>query len=151
MKKPLLIIDVQVSCAKNPDIIKKIEKIQYDYDTVYVSRFVNEGSYLLPLTAWDGYEDERLAFTPAPHAKVFDKTTYSSFLPEMKAFDEMHLCGYDTDSCVFKTALDMIENNVRPVVLADLCGSENEEYHKQGLFLLTRNIGKRNIAVSGGV
>ena len=145
MSTALLIIDVQKSSCKNASVAAAIEKLQYDYEHVFVSRFVNEKSPLLPLTQWAGYDDEELAFTPAPHAVVFDKNVYTSFIEDLTAFDEVHLCGYDTDACVYKTAMDLIEHAIRPVVLAHLCGSENERFHQIGLELLRRNIGERNL------
>ena len=145
MKKALLIIDVQVSAVTNVDIAKKIEKLQYDYDNVFVSLFNNENSPLLKILQWEGYNDESLAFIPKESAIIFNKTGYSSFLPEMKNFDEIYLCGFDTDACIYKTAMDLIENNIRPVVLKDYCFSANNKFHKLALELLGRNIGKHNI------
>lgn len=145
MKKALLIIDVQVSSVTNIKIAKKVEKLQYTYDHVFVSLFKNENSPLLKILQWDGYENEALSFIPKENAVIFDKIGYSSFLPEMKEFDEIHLCGFDTDACIYKTAMDLIENNVRPVVLKDYCFSADQVFHDIGLKLLERNIGKHNI------
>ena len=145
MSVALLIIDVQKASCTNAGIAQEIERLQYDYEHVFVSRFVNEKSPLIPLMDWAGYDNEDLAFTPASHAVVFDKNIYSSFVKELTAFDEVHLCGYDTDACVYKTAMDLIEHNIRPVVLTKLCGSENERFHQIGLELLKRNIGQDNL------
>ena len=145
MSKALLIIDVQVSAVTNADIAARIEKLQYDYDTVFVSVFNGKNSPLLNILQWEGYQNEALSFTPKPNAFVFGKTGYTSFLPEMKNFDEIHLCGFDTDACIYKTAMDLIENNIRPVILKDFCFSENQTFHDIGLKLLERNIGKHNI------
>lgn len=145
MSTALLIIDVQKACCTDPSVAKEIEKRQYDYKHVFISRFINENSPLISLMPWNGYDDQDLAFTPVPYAKVFDKNIYSSFIEDLTAFDEVHLCGYDTDACVYKTALDLIEHNVRPVILTGLCGSENAHYHQIGLELLKRNIGSRNL------
>lgn len=145
MQKALLIIDVQASSVTNPDLIAKIEKLQYSYEHVFVSKFINKDSPLIPLTGWDGYENEDLVFQPAPFAVVFEKNIYSSFIDDLKDFDEVHLCGFDTDACVYKTAMDLIENGIRPVVLTKLCGSANERFHHIGLKLLKRNIGEINL------
>ena len=145
MKRALLVIDVQVSSVINADIAKKIEKLQYDYDTIFISLFNNKNSPLLKILQWEGYQDESLAFTPKDGAVIFSKTGYSSFLPEMKNFDEIYLCGFDTDACIYKTAMDLIENNIRPIILKDYCFSANQEFHDIGLKLLGRNIGKHNI------
>ncbi len=145
MSAALLVIDVQKSSCTDPSVAKGIEKLQYDYEHVFVSRFVNKDSPLLSLMHWNGYDDEDLAFTPAPYAQIFDKNIYSSFIEDLVVFDEVHLCGYDTDACVYKTALDLIEHNIRPVVLTYLCGSENDYFHQIGLELLKRNIGTNNL------
>lgn len=145
MSKALLIIDVQVSSVTNPEIAAEIEKIQYSYDHVFVSRFINENSPLIRLTGWDGYGNDSLAFNPAPDAVVFDKNIYSSFIDELTGFDEVHLCGFDTDACVYKTAMDLIEHNIRPVVLTKLCASCSNDFHQAGLALLKRNIGAENL------
>ena len=145
MSTALLVIDVQKASCKNIGIAEAIEKAQYDYEYVFISRFINKASPLVSLMPWDGYDNEELAFTPAPHAKVFEKNIYSSFIEDLTAFNEVHLCGYDTDACVYKTALDLIEHNIRPIVLTRLCGSENEHFHQIGLELLKRNIGEGNL------
>ncbi|MBQ7659490.1 MAG: cysteine hydrolase [Alphaproteobacteria bacterium] len=145
MQKALLIIDVQKSAVVKPEIAKNIEKIQYEYDVVYVSKFTNTGSPLLKMLNWSGYDDETLAFKPKNNAIIYTKTGYSSYLPEMKEFDEIHICGFDTDACVYKTAMDLAEIGVRPVVLKDYCFSTNQEFHDMGMKLLERNIGTMNI------
>lgn len=125
--------------------MQNIEKLQYEYDVVYVSKFSNTGSPLLSIMDWSGYDDETLAFTPQEDAIVFTKTGYTSYLSEMKAFDEIHLCGFDTEACVYKTALDLVETGVRPVVLKDYCYSSDEQMHIMSLRILEKNIGIRNL------
>ena len=145
MEKALLIIDVQKSAVTKFEIAQKIEKLQYEYDVVFVSKFTNQNSPLLNLLNWSGYDDETLAFKVKDNAIIYTKTGYSSFLPEMKEFDEIHICGFDTDACVYKTALDLAEIGVRPIVLKDYYFSANQEFHNIGLKLLERNIGVMNI------
>ena len=145
MKQALLIIDVQNSSVTKPEIAQKIEKLQYKYDVVFISKFMNKGSPLLNLLNWSGYDDETLAFTPKDDAIIYTKTGYSSYLPEMKQFDEIHICGFDTDACVYKTALDLAEIGIRPVVLKNYCFSANQELHNMGIKLLERNIGINNM------
>lgn len=145
MSKVLLIVDVQKSAVSKPEIAQKIEKLQYEYDIVYVSQFTKINSFLVKFLDWTGYDDERLAFTPKKDAIIYTKKRYSAFLPEMKKFDEIHICGFDTDACVYKTAMDLIENGIRPIILKDFCFSETQEFHDAGICLLKRNIGDKNI------
>ena len=145
MKKALLIIDAQKAAIIKPEIVRSIEKLQYEYDVVYVSKFTNTGSPLLKIMDWTGYDDETLAFTPKKEAIIFIKTGYTSYLPEMKGFDEIHLCGFDTEACVYKTAMDLVEVGVRPVILKDYCYSSDEQIHTIGIKILEKNIGKKNV------
>ena len=142
----LLIIDVQKSAVQAfPNLPQKIEKLQEKYQNIFVSVYTSKGSFLPDLLSWGGCDDESLAFIPAERAKVFTKTVYTSFIPDLKRFKEVHICGFDTDACVYKTALDLVEAGIRPVVLSDYCGSENEELHFVALKLLKRNIGADNV------
>ncbi|MBO7508663.1 MAG: cysteine hydrolase [Alphaproteobacteria bacterium] len=145
MPKALLIIDVQKSAISKPELVKKVENLQYEYDTVYVAKFNNTNSPLLKFLDWNGFENPELAFTPKDGAIVYDKIIFSAFLPEMKKFDEIHICGFDTDAGVYKTAMDLIENNIRPIILKDYCYSETQELHNMAMELLKRNIGIKNI------
>lgn len=145
MKKALLIIDAQKSAVIKPNIAQNIEKLQYEYDVVYVSKYTNTGSPLLKILDWSGYDDEMLVLKPKENAIIFTKTGYSAYLPEMTAFDEIHLCGFDTEACVYKTAMDLIEHDIRPIVLKDYCYSTDDEMHAMGLKILEKNIGAQNI------
>lgn len=145
MSKALLIIDVQKPAVSKLEIAKNIEQIQYEYDVVYVSKFNNDDSPLVKFLDWDGFDDNRLAFKPKKDAIIYNKNIYSAFLPEMKKFDEIHICGFDTDACIYKTAMDLIENDIRPVILKDYCYSQNQELHDIAMKLLNRNIGIKNI------
>lgn len=147
-KVALLIIDVQKSAVGKSKLPKQIEELQNQYKHIFISVFQNKNSPLLKILNWPGYKDESLAFNPVKNATIFHKSGYSSYLPEMKDFKEIHLCGFDTDACVYKTAMDLVENNIRPVILKDLCFSKNATFHKMGLKLLARNIGEHNIQLS---
>ena len=71
-----------------------------------------------------------------------------SFLNELRqsGTTEVSLCGIDTDACVMATALDLFQNGIRPVVLAEACASHaGPDYHEAGLKLLARLIGREQI------
>lgn len=143
--KALLIIDVQKSAVGDSLLPPKIEKLQESYDFVFISRFVNEESPLLVPLNWNGYADTSLSFTPKKGAFIFNKNIYSSFITEMCRFKEIHICGFDTDACVYKTAMDLIEHGIRPIILKDFCGTQTAELQEAALLLIRRNIGENNI------
>ncbi|MDR2902859.1 MAG: isochorismatase family protein [Lactobacillales bacterium] len=146
IKKALLIIDVQKSSVIKEENAKAVEELQNKYDFVFVSQFMNKNSPCIKfLDDYEGYADETLAFVPIKKAHVFQKNIYSSFLPEMKDFKQIDICGCDTDACIYKTAMDLIENNIRPVILSAYCWSQSQELHECGMKLIKRNVGKINI------
>ena len=59
---------------------------------------------------------------------------------------EIYLCGFDTDACIQKTAIDLFEQNYDVYVLKDYCmshlGKETHDFHINNL---ARLIGKDRI------
>jgi len=158
-KSCLLIIDVQKGFINKwtRRIPKAVEAAQHEFDLVVATRFFNpEGSFYRSLIKWEkfapGSDEIELAFTPRPDAWVFDKPVYSAvtgglldFLAKNKV-RRVHVCGIATDNCVLKTAADLFERGVEPVVLADACASHGgKECHDCGLLLLRRLIGKGQV------
>lgn len=84
--------------------------------------------------------------------KVFDKNIYTAVNDELKKYiqknniSKIYLCGFDTDACVQKTAIDLFEQNYDVYVLKDYCmshlGKETHDFHINNL---ARLIGKDRI------
>lgn len=159
----LLIIDVQKGFVNDwtRAIPARVEDLQHRSARVAVTRFLNpEGSMHRRLIHWSrfapGSEEAELAFVPRPDAWTFDKTTYTAATPDLlghlreAGIDTVHLCGIATDNCVLKTAVDLFEAGIRPVVLADACASHGgPDCHAAGLLLLRRFIGMEQVAEGG--
>jgi nicotinamidase-related amidase len=151
----LIIIDVQRGFLNDwtRHLPARVERLQGRYDRVVATRFVNPpGSPYRRWIHWrrfaPGSDDVELAFAPRPGTPVRDKAVYGAvtdpLLRELRAdgVAEVHLCGIATDNCVLKTAVDLFENGIRPLVLADYCASHGgPECHDCGLRLLRRFIG----------
>ena len=97
-------------------------------------------------------EEQQQIAIDTKNYKVFDKRIYSSLNDELKNYllenniDEIYLCGFDTDACVSKTALDLFESEYNVYVLKDYCmSSESVELHDVYINNLTRLIGKNKI------
>ena len=59
---------------------------------------------------------------------------------------EIFIAGIDTECCVLATALELFEKGIRPIVLADYCGTTaGKEFHDAGLVSLSSLIGGNNI------
>lgn len=132
---------------------------------VVATRFINE-----PNSAWERLIhwhrlrespeiDLRVEFTEAfqdeEHVRVFDKTSYSSLTPQVveilrdTATTNVFICGIATDGCVLKTAVDVFELGLKPIVISDLCASHaGEDVHEAGLLLISRFIGRDQVVSS---
>ena len=68
-----------------------------------------------------------------------------TYLKENKIKD-IYLCGIDTDACVFKTAIDLFENNYNVKVIEYYTMSHSgRRYHKFAIKMLKKLIGKDSI------
>jgi len=155
----LIIIDVQKGFI-NPwttHIPARVEALQGDFRRIRVTRFFNPpGSLHRRLIGWKRFApdsaDVELAFTPRDDAQVVDKSTYTcldhALLEDFgrAGIGRVYLCGIATDNCVLKTAVDLFEAGIEPVVLADACASHGgPECHEAGLMLLRRFIGEGQV------
>lgn len=159
MKRALLIVDVQNGFVndKTKHIPPLVEKLQYDYDLVIATRFINlPDSPYRRLIKWyhlspDSDEIE-LAFKTKEDVIVMDKFIYScvndSFvsLLENNKIDVVDICGIDTDICVTKCAVDLFERNITPCVLKDYCATHADaDIQESALIILARYIGSSQI------
>ncbi len=82
----------------------------------------------------------------------FDKKIYTAVNDELKDYirendiSQIYLCGFDTDACIQKTAIDLFEQNYDVYVLKDYCMSHAwKEIHDLYIQNLSRLIGKNKI------
>lgn len=159
MSKALLIVDVQNGFVNEmtKHIPMLVEKLQYNYDLVIATRFINlPDSPFRRLIKWDhlspGTDEIELAFKPKDGVVVIDKFIYScideSFLRLLKenGIGAVDICGIDTDICVTKCAVDLFERNITPYVLKDYCATHADaDVQESALIILARYIGKTQI------
>ena len=157
--KTLIVVDVQRGFVNEHTrhVVPTVERLQAGYDRIYATRFVNP-----PASPWrrfldwrrfaEGSADAELAFRPAANAVILEKHVYSCVGEDLlrdlrdRGTTEVSLCGIDTDACVLISAVDLFQNGIRPVILAEACASHaGPEYHEAGFRLLERLIGKDQI------
>ena len=157
--KTLIVVDVQSGFVNGHTrhVVPAVERLQTGCDRIYVTRFVNP-----PASPWrrfmdwrrfaEGPADAELGIRPAAHAVIARKDVYSCVNEDLlhdlrdRETAEVFLCGIDTDACVLVSAVDLFQNGIRPVILAEACASHaGPEYHEAGLRLLERLIGKDQI------
>ena len=134
MNKLLVVIDVQNDFINDntSKILTKIEDLVKSdkFDNIIFTMFINdENSIWYKKLNYDGcMTTHGMAITiDTGIHKIFDKRIYSALNDELKNYivdnniDKIYLCGFDTDACISKTALDLFENNYDVYILKDYC------------------------------
>jgi len=124
---------------------------------VVFTRFFNfAGSPYETLLGWNRVNEEPETniiddLLPLVEALI-DKSSYTAVTSEFVARIERNdwktiiLCGIATESCVLKTAADIFELGLRPIVISNACASDvGEASHSAGLLALESLIGTDQI------
>ncbi|UUD35257.1 isochorismatase family protein [Mycoplasmopsis caviae] len=150
-------MSIQQHTKKSQKIVK-LSNNNY-FDIKVASQFINnENSPYEEILKWTKLrnKDEIDLVSGLKFDAIIRKNTYTFWTSELKEKlkklnngelpKEIYLCGIDTDCCVLKTAVDIFENNIRPIVIKDFCASNGGiKQHNAGLKVLERLIGKNNI------
>lgn len=157
MKKALFIIDIQepfmnVYTKKLP--LKIIDFLDHNYfDYIVLGKFVNQvdSPFVKRLRMTCCLEPNTGVIdimVPKEHV-VMEHSSYTLHTEEVDQFLKEHhikyiyLCGVSTDGSIYKTALDLFENNYSVYVLKGLCASTaGERNHDMAVSLLEDRIGK---------
>lgn len=159
MNKLLLVIDAQKSFINEntKSYIKKIIELieATEYEKIAFTKFINsKDSIWYKKLNYKGCmtEENQSIMIDTKNNKVFEKDIYSAFNKELVEYIEennigkIYLCGFDTDACVLKTALDLFENNYEIYVLKDYCMcSAGQKIHNETIENLKRLIGREYV------
>jgi nicotinamidase-related amidase len=161
MSKQLILgIDLQegylTDKVQGKDFIMRVEEYlaRQDKTNVLLTKFINQpGSNFVTLNHYDSLmrgdpDTDLIGNLEQRGYDVLEKCAYSAWQPSLiervnvEGITEIVMFGLDTHACVFKTALDVFEAGLRPIVLRNLCySSTGEEHHKMGMELLRELIG----------
>ena len=141
-------------------VIKKIEKYLKKklqiYSSVYFTIFKNDSnSPLWNISEWKDCTEspdtdicEELEQFINKNNLVYKNILSAGKIPQIieeikkKNIQEIHLCGFDTDSCVLATAYALFDLGIKPVVIENLTWSTSKEkLHQPAIKMLQRNIG----------
>ena len=155
----LLVIDLQKAFInKNTkEIFEKIQKLVNSkrYGNIIFGKFINHLDS--PFYTKLGYKecidkDSQEIALDTKDNKIIERDKYSLFTKELIDYivlnniKNIYICGLDTDACVYKTALDLFENNFNVYILKDYCFSNGVlKFHQYGIELLKRQIGEKYI------
>ena len=159
MNKLLLVIDIQKDFINEntEQYIGKIEELinSDKYEKIAFTKFINtEESIWYKKLNYKGCmtEEGQDIVINTNGNKIFEKMIYSAVNKELIEYikendiEQIYLCGFDTDACVQKTAIDLFENGYEVYVLKDYCMSHvGVELHNTIIDNLKRLIGKSSI------
>lgn len=161
--KCLFVIDVQNGFVseRTKHVVPRIRELAEAFEGVVIAtKFVNnEHSPYENYMGWkrlkESPETDVLPEIEKTADYVIEKNIYSACVDEVmqiidsQKIDKAYVVGIDTDCCVLKTATDLFERNIRPIVLLDYCASNGgEDSHRAAIRVMERTIGKNQI-VSG--
>ena len=166
MSEPLLVVDVQRGFINEftQHIPARITSLieTGEYAPLLFTRFVNSpDSPYQRLLGWHACAEPPetdLVDELAPLADadaVFTKLGKTG-LPETLAerlrgegYAQVSVVGIDTDMCVLKTAMDVFDLGIEPIVLVDCCASTaGLQAHLAGLAILSRTIGPHQLRLT---
>lgn len=160
--KIILLVDIQEGYMNErlrslpKDIAKHVKN--YDYDLVIATRFINKADSLHKSEL--NMQDMTML---SPHAKLVEnigsladivimKSTYTSLtvdvakLLEKNKVEEVYIAGFNTDTSIMATALELFDKGIKPKILSNLCGSVNgTEVNDSALQILKGALGEDNI------
>lgn len=164
MKNILIVVDIQNGFNRYEQthvLVDKIIKLTNSglFDKIIATRFRNrEGSQYTKFLNWHRLmESPDIDLVEGIKAdEVVDKWVYTcitdEFMSLLKKLNDgempthIFICGADTDCCVLKTATDIFEQGLMPVVLTEYCDSNaGPKSHEAGLLVMGRLIGKKCI------
>lgn len=164
MKNILIVVDIQNGFNRYEQthvLADKIVKLTNSglFDKIIATRFRNkEGSQYTKFLNWHRLiESPDIDLVDGIKAdEVVDKWIYTcindDFMSLLKRFNDgempthVFICGADTDCCVLKTATDIFEQGLMPIVLTEYCDSNaGPKSHDAGLLVMGRLIGKKCI------
>lgn len=169
MKSFLLIIDMQEGfLSKETEKVREtictlMQQSFFDFQIATIYRNTPD-SPMVKIRNWDRFfseEEQKLYKIIEDNSDaVVYKHKYSAFNEQLVSIlknnnggdlpREIFIAGIDTECCVLATALDFFEYGIRPIVLADYCGTTaGKEYHDAGLVSMSSLIGGNNIYRGG--
>lgn len=164
MKNILIVVDIQNGFNRYEQthaLADKIVKLTNSgfFDKIIATRFRNrEGSQYTKFLNWHRLIDSPdIDLVNGINAdEIVDKWVYTcitdDFMSLLKRLNDgempthIFICGADTDCCVLKTATDIFEQGLMPIVLTEYCDSNaGPKSHEAGLLVMGRLIGKQCI------
>jgi len=155
--KSIIVIDMQKGFINknNQHIVNSINEYlnNNEFKNVFYTKFLNnENSPFVKILKWNSMlnkDEQELVVSVKNNAIIFEKSTYSLNIDNLNAIKslnikEIEVCGTDTEACVLIIASQLFDNNIKPIILSNLCASSssNKNIHNNALEIMARSFGK---------
>ncbi|WP_435245057.1 isochorismatase family cysteine hydrolase [Streptomyces tendae] len=168
----LVVVDVQQGFVNEhsepvvPQVLELVEAWRGAGLPLVLAKFYNApGSPYERISGWLRLRTpEEQALVPALQAYaqdaelVVEKPVSSALTAELaqrareRAWTDLVVCGIDTDSCVYDTAVAAYHGGLTPWIVTDACASSGgDEPHEAALLLARRNIGEGQLTTVSAV
>lgn len=98
---------------------------------------------------YDNKKKQEFTVNLADTGIVFNKDTYGLTQKNLSMIknlniNEIEVCGTDTDACVLTIAYQLFDNNIKPIILTELCGSSSDDksLHEHAIKIMGRSFSK---------
>lgn len=155
----LMLIDIQNGfiTPETKHILPDLKELTESFDGMLIAtQFINRGEPFSSILGWNELQNkpaiDLIPFVQTRADIVIRKDRYTACTKGLIEFirqsniSEIYIAGIDTDCCVMKTALDLFEIGIKPIVLSHYCASTaGNNIHLAALDMLKRNIGEAQV------
>ena len=165
MKNILVVMNMQNGLVNTPEKVQLSQKIieltqKHIFDRIVCVKFVNRDDGVFPKyhRYYDMHKGKEIDLVDELTADlVINRSIYSCVTEDfvekvVKINDgdnlvELFLCGIGTDTSILKSALDLFELDIKPLVLSDYCMAYDNSAitHMKGVKILEKMIGEKCI------
>lgn len=165
MKNILVVMNMQNGLVDTPEKVQLSQKIieltqKHIFDRIVCVKFVNRDDGVFPKyhRYYDMHKGKEIDLVDELTADlVINRSIYSCVTEDfvekvVKINDgdnlvELFLCGIGTDTSILKSALDLFELDIKPLVLSDYCMAYDNSAitHMKGIKILEKMIGEKCI------
>ena len=136
--KNIIIVDMQKGFINenNSFLVEKINNYlkNHVFDNIIYTKYINfPESPFVKFLDWKDLQDEdsqQIIVDIKKGGIIFEKVGYgvdTCVIDYMKSknITECEVCGTNSDACVMAVAFNLFDNDIKPILLEDMCGTNN--------------------------
>ena len=154
--KNIIIVDMQKGfmTENNKHLIEKINYYikSNRFDNIFFTKCINDdNSPYVNILNWHDMKDEveqEIILDMPENSEIIVKNCYGISQKDIesikqKGITEIEICGTDIDACCLAIAFNLFDNNIKPIILKDLCASSssNKDIQNYAFKIIERQFG----------